>query len=398
MKILQVNCVYNKGSTGKIVYDIHTELVKNNVESVVCYGRGDKVNQPNVYKTCGELYSKANILFSRATGLMYGGLGCSTNRLIKIIKREKPTIVHLHCINGYFVNIYSIVTWLKKANIKTVLTLHAEFMYTANCGYSYECEKWKTGCGNCPRFKKETKSLFFDNTALSYKKMQKAFDGFDNLTVVSVSPWLMDRAKQSPILKDKNHKVVFNGLDTSVFYPRDVSELKVKHNIKDQRIVFFATPNFTNDKNNVKGGYYVLKLAQRFLGQNVLFFVAGPKTAEFEVPANMVLLGNVSNQEELAKYYSLADVTVLASRRETFSMVVAESLCCGTPVVGFKAGGPEQIAIAEFSTFVEHGDLDGMYNAVLTFLNGINVDAEKAQQLYSRSNMIANYIKVYKEV
>ncbi len=34
-------------------------------------------------------------------------------------------------------------------------------------------------------------------------------------------------------------------------------------------------------------------------------------------------------------------------------MVTAESLCCGTPVVGFTAGGPESIAIDAFSNFVE---------------------------------------------
>ena len=53
MKVLQVNCVYNNGSTGKIVFDIHNELKQHGFESVVCYGRGRKVTEPNVYKTCG---------------------------------------------------------------------------------------------------------------------------------------------------------------------------------------------------------------------------------------------------------------------------------------------------------------------------------------------------------
>lgn len=185
---------------------------------MVCYGRGKKVNEPNVYKTCGELYSKLNNLLSRFTGIMYGGCFFSTNRLISIIKKEKPDIVHLQCINGYFVNIYRLVNWLKKNNIKTVLTLHAEFMFTANCGHSFDCEGWKTNCGKCPKFKEETKSLLFDGTARSFKKMQKAFAGFkkENLIIVSVSPWLMERAKQSPILAGKQHTVVMNGLDTIV--------------------------------------------------------------------------------------------------------------------------------------------------------------------------------------
>ena len=49
--------------------------------------------------------------------------------------------------------------------------------------------------------------------------MKNAFDGFDDdLIVTSVSPWLMERAKQSPILEGKKHCVVFNGLDTNIFH------------------------------------------------------------------------------------------------------------------------------------------------------------------------------------
>lgn len=139
MKILQINNVYKKGSTGKITYDIHQELQRRGIESVVCYGRGQKVDEINVHKTCGEFYSKINNIWSRITGIMYGGCFFSTNRLISIVKKEKPDIVHLQCLNGYFVNIYRLINWLKKNKIKTVLTLHAEFMYTGGCGHSIGC-------------------------------------------------------------------------------------------------------------------------------------------------------------------------------------------------------------------------------------------------------------------
>ena len=126
MKILQVNCVYNNGSTGKIMHDVHMELVSAGHKSVVCYGRGADTSDENVIKLCSELYAKANNLLSRITGILYGGCLLSTSRLISLIKREKPDVVHLHCINGFFVNIYKLVSWLKNNKIKTVVTLHAE--------------------------------------------------------------------------------------------------------------------------------------------------------------------------------------------------------------------------------------------------------------------------------
>lgn len=401
MKVLQVNCVYKTGSTGKITADLHNAFKKNDIESVVCYGRGKRVNEPNVYKTCGELYSKLNNLLSRFTGIMYGGCFFSTNRLISIIKKEKPDIVHLQCINGYFVNIYRIVNWLKKNNIKTVLTLHAEFMFTANCGHSFDCEGWKTGCGKCPKFKAETKSLFFDGTARSFKKMQKAFEGFknENLIVASVSSWLMERAKQSPILAGKQHTVVMNGLDTGVFYPREVGAVKSELGIADEKIIFHVTPNFNNDPDYIKGGYYIIKLAEMLKGENVKIIAAGSYPENLKVPDNILLLGKVSDQNRLAELYSMADITVIASKRETFSMVCAESLCCGTPVAGFKAGGPEAISLDKYSRFVDYGDLKSLYTAVNDLLrearNGEKISKD-ASAAYGSRVMSENYINIYR--
>lgn len=401
MKILQVNCVYRKGSTGKIVYDIHTELQRQGIESVVCYGRGEHVDEPHVYKVCPEWYSKLNNLWSRITGVMYGGLWLSTRRLMRITEREKPDIVHLHCINGYFVNIYRIVAYLNRHNIKTVLSLHAEFMHTANCGYAFECERWKTGCGHCPRFRKETKSLFVDGTHRSWLLMRRAFEGFgDRLIVTSVSPWLEGRAKQSPILADAKHVTVLNGLDTTVFHLYDKAECRKAFNIPlDRKLVFHATASFSTDRGSIKGGWYVCELARMM--PDVLFVVAGPHADGVSVPKNMMLLGRIADQNDLARLYASADATVLASKRETFSMVTAESLCCGTPVVGFKAGAPEEIALREYSQFVEYGDVavcrDALYGCMSKEWNHSSIESE-AHAKYSREVMTREYIKVYKSM
>lgn len=406
MKILQVNCVYNQGSTGKITHAIHVQLLRNGFQSAVCYGRGMVTTEPNIYKICSEIYAKINKLISKFTGIMYGGCFFSTQKLIHIIKRESPDVVHIQCINGNFVNIYKLISWLKENEIKTVLTLHAEFMYTGGCSYSIDCNQWSTqeGCGysKCPRWRVVTGSIFANRTRDMWLKMKRAFDGFENnLLIVSVSPWLYERAKQSTILKGFNHLIVLNGLNTDVFCRCEIGNIRKKYYEKSEKIIFHVTPKFDDNPDNIKGGYYLLKLAEKFKDCNVKFLVAGAYPENLCVPENIVLLGKISDQRELAVYYSNADITVLTSRRETFSMIVAESLCCGTPVVGFNAGAPEQIAISEFSCFSEFGNVDLLAENIKAMLDRkIDRDylASLAHDKYSQSNMYCKYVEIYKRM
>lgn len=401
MKILQVNCVYGVGSTGKLTAEIHTELIRQGMESVVCYGRGAKMEEPGLHKTCGEFYSKANQVLARVRGQLYGGCLLSTRRLISVIEKEKPDVVHLQCINGFFVNIARLLEWLKENRVKTVLTLHAEFMYTANCGHARECERWKSGCGKCPQLRTDIRSFCLDGTHASWKKMARAFQGFtENLRVVSVSPWLMERAKQSPFLADKKHSVVMNGLDVNVFCPRETGELRAQYDA-ETKIVLFVTTYLTDSPSDLKGGRYVIELARKLEQSNVRILVLGNFEGKLDLPPNMAALGRVEDQALLAGYYSMADASILTSKRETFSMVTAESLCCGTPVVGFEAGGPESIALPEFSRFVPEGDVEALREALLAMLER-PIDRERlaaeARECYSSERMAREYIRIYREL
>lgn len=391
MKILQVNCVYNNGSTGKIVYDIHKGIQENGMESIVCYGRGRRVNEPNVHKTSSEILAKFNALRARITGLQYNGSLIATNKLKRCIRNEEPDIVHLHCINGYFVNIYSLLKFLNKNKIKTILTLHAEFMHTGSCGYAHECNKWMTGCGNCPQLRSATKSYLFDRTHIAWEKMRREFEGFNSLQIVSVSQWLENRAKKSPIMQAHNFNVVGNGIDTKgTFYPTEFQYLKEKHRLKDEKILLYVTASFSLREDDVKGGRYIVDLAERLKDENIKIMIIGGRDLSLVLPKNIINVGRTNDQKELASYYSMADLTVLTSKRETFSMVCAESLSCGTPIVGFKAGAPETIALPDYSEFVEYGDTDSLEQSVREWItrkdrltDGL---ARMAGEIYSKKN------------
>ena len=191
---------------------------------------------------------------------------------------------------------------------------------------------------------------------------------------------------------------MLNGLETSVFHYTDPNSLRKKHGLTDEKIIFHATPNFNLDPNHIKGGYYVNTLAEQLADQNVKVIIAGPYPENIQVADNVILLGSVSDQAVLAQYYSLADVTLLASKKETFSMVTAESLACGTPVVGFQAGGPEQIAIPEYSRFVPYGELDSFINATKQMLskktNKTDI-SEQGMEKYAKEKMTEDYYAVY---
>ena len=405
MRILLVNVLASSGSTGKITTDIHHTLLSKGYESLVCYGAGaDVPEEKGYYRVCSNRERHISTLLQRAHGVAYGYYALKgTKRLIKKIQEYKPDVVHLQCINGCIVDIYKLLRFLGVNSIKTVVTLHAEFMYTGMCGHAYDCMKFTepNGCHHCPLYKKELHSIV-DNTHLSWKKMKDAFSSFnpENLILTSVSPWVKSRASMSPIVKGFRNEVVLNGLEQDVFKIVSLSE-KVSHAfLKDKKLILFVGAKFNQERGNVKGGWHFVELAKR-MPQHQFCIVASTYSDVENLPSNIIFWGRTNGQKELAELYNRADVTVLTSRRETFSMVTAESLCCGTPVVGFKAGGPESIAIPEYSTFVEHGNIDALQTAVEDYLDS-DFDPERishdAHQVYSKERMTESFIRVYKQL
>lgn len=400
MKVLQINCVYRKGSTGKITADIHEELLRQGVESVVCYGRGTVIEEPHVYKTCGELESKANNLLTRFSGIMYGGLSAATKRLISVIEAEQPDIVHLQCINGYFVNIYRLIQWLKEHRIKTVVTLHAEFMHTANCGYALDCQRWKTGCGNCPQLKQETGSFFRDGTHDSWRRMKTAFAGFDTAIVVGVSQWITDQASQSPIMEDMSFTCIHNGIFLDNFHPNGTLDedmaLREKYHIPfEKHIVLHVTPDFHSP---LKGGEMFRSLAER-LPENYAAVVVGTGG---DLSPRITAIPFTNNQKELAGLYRMADIMVSTSRSDNYPTVCLEANCCGTPVVGFDVGGVSETIGDGMGQVVPAFDEGALYQAVMDWSNRkaeIPAELIAARRAYcDRKRMANDYLALYRQM
>lgn len=401
MKVMQVNCT-NRGSVGKIMNTIGSALSEHGDTSILCYSLGDETDpQQNRYKVAGWLEPRIHDRVVRFTAIPYGFAPVATQRLIQRIRVEKPDIVHLHCPNSTM-NVYRLLRWLQKHKIPVVLTNHCEMFYTGNCAYSFDCEGWMDGCKNCKHSKDYCRSFLFNRTDTAWNHMYHALHGFEKIAITSVSEWVYHRSSVAPITGRYPNVLIENAIDTSVYFPRIVnaSALKKQFGIpENKKMVLFVTAKFNLNPSDIKGGYYLVELAKQMIGEDLLFVVVGSREKTAGLPQNIVDIGRVENEDKLSELYSIADLSLVLSKKETFSMPCAESQCCGTPIVGFRAGGPESISIPAYAEFCEYGNLEAVQELILKWVdrkekNSIQI-ATEAHAKFNEKRMTEQYRNIY---
>ncbi len=400
MRVLLIDVNYKNSSTGKIVYDLARWLIADNHSAKVLFGRGKRSDDGVGIKIASALEVYFHALLTRLTGLTGFFSFFATRKIIREIDKFKPDVVHLHELHGYYINFGRLIQYLKCKNTPVVWTFHCEFAYTGKCGYAYGCEKWKTSCHNCPQLKEYPASMYFDFTNQMHHWKKKDFYEFTNLVITTPSYWLADRVRQS-FLKDRDIRVVYNGIDVdSIFRLTDGRDLLAKYGLENKKIALAVAPDIMSER---KGGQWILDLAQRF-DDSYRFIMVGVSGRIENLPSNVVAISRTNNQTELAKFYSIADVLLLTSQKETFSLVVAESLACGTPVIGFDSGAPVEVAPAGYGYFVPYGKLDLLAQAVDDFFTGnlkMNHDSDCREfsfQKYSNRTMYKDFLNIYDEI
>lgn len=399
MRILQINVTCRKGSTGKIAWDLCTAYNQQGHTAVVCYGRDDAgVSAPEAIRIAQNNEVRMHALKTRVTGDVGHGSSRATARLLTYLESFQPDVVHLHNIHGYYVDAYRLLEYLKVEKLPTVLTMHDEWIFTGKCGYSYDCERWQTGCGQCPQLRVYPKSLLLDRSRQEFNKKRELFDGFDRLILAPVANWLGEKAASSPILGGHQFCTVYNGIDLSVFHPSDDGRLRQHHGLEERSVLLHVTPNFDDPR---KGGRYVLELAQRMEKDGVVVIIIGLRDRAITLPSNVIALSRTEDQAELAQYYAMANLFLLTSEMECLPTVALESVCCGTPVVGFDRGGAREAAPDGYGHFVSFGDIDRLENVVRAILNGQEPLAtpegciQYGRSQYARERMSERYLELY---
>ena len=360
MKIALIDVNYNYGSTGKIVASLDVGLNKKGHKTEVYFARNGISNKSNVVKISSNFEIIFHAACTRLTGLTDQFSYFSTKKLIRHLEDFKPDVVHLHDIHGYSLNIYTLIKYLKTKLIPTTWTFHSDYMYTGKCGMSGACDKWKTECNNCPQLYDYPKSFFFDFSRHLFNKKKNIFKDFNLLHLVAPSKWLADRMSQS-IIKDKKISIISNGIDLNNFSIKKKNNLKLNLGIKDKDFVVLSIIS----SNPIKGSKWIFELAERNIKKNIIFVLLETKSKFYKNIKNIkniIIIPYVTDQKLLSYYYSMADIFLITSQIETFSMPCVESLASGTPVIGFKNGAAEQVALENYGKFVDYGDLNALHD------------------------------------
>lgn len=398
VKVLLIDVNYGESSTGKIVQDLHEALLAHGDEPAVCYGRGEDRSDPSrkILKFGLDWETRLHAGLTRLTGYTGRFSPRSTRRLVRYIDEFNPDIIHIHELHAYFVDIVYLLEHIASKGIPVVWTFHCEFMYTGKCGHAYECEGWLRGCGSCPHLSDYVATLWFDHTHEMLKEKQRVLEKL-NLSIVCPSEWLATRVRQS-FLGDRDIQVVHNGIDARIFYPRDADDLRSELGIKaGERIALAVAPNLMDIR---KGGQWFLQLAKKNEEKNIKFIMVGVSegTEPDDVGKNVIVKGLISDKNLLAKYYSIADVFVICSKRENYPTTSIEAQACGTPVIGFNTGGTrDTVAPSMRQYLVTYEDLDALNNALEEILSLVGSGWVPDVASLTSAEMCSVYIGIYEK-
>lgn len=404
-KLLQINITSNWGSTGKIVEQIGLCAMAQGWDSYVAFGR---YSNPSKSKTI-KVGTKLDTYLHYGEQRIFDNEGlCSQNatkKLIKQIKEIKPDIVQLHNIHDHYLNYQLLFEYLNNTNIKVVWTFHDCWAMTGHCFHfvTAGCERWKTGCHDCPLRDSYPKTLL-DRSKKNWELKRTLFSNNKNLTIAACSHWIAGFVKES-FLEDKRVEVLHNGVDLKTFIP--------KQRTKSSKIKILAVSSVWYKEKGELDIYKLRKLLP--LDDYEITMVGLSPEQNKKLPEGIVGIERTQNVQELVQLYADADVLINPTYHDTFPTVNLEALACGTPVITYRTGGSpeaivegdesvgvnEKMQICPTGIVVEQGNVEVLAEAIMWIKNHpipLENCRKRAEQHFDKDKCFEKYIELYEEL
>ena len=411
MNILQINTSDSRGGAAKDTYRFKKRLEELGYKTSLFVGykfSSDEniflINPRNKFlKITSKIikrnlrgYVRRKISYFKANDID----GFDIDRLFGSKAYKKADVIHLCNLHGDYFNLKAIEKISQEKPV--VWTLHDLWAITGHCAHPFDCEKWKTECQNCP-YLNTYPAVLWDNTKYLWNKKAEIYNN-SKLNIVANSLWTKEKVEKS-ILKNHSIRLIYNGVDVKIFKPYDKKEIRQKLGFPiDKKIILFSA--IGGEKNLFKGWQFIEKTLEHYKNDKDILFlsIGGKKEGQFN---NIRYIKYIDDDSLLAQYYSASDIFLYPSLADTFGLVAAESLSCGTPVVTFNTGGiPELVFHKKNGYIAKYKDFDDLINGI-EYIFGLNETkiketskncVKRMKENFTLDKMTEEYLKLYKEI
>lgn len=204
--------------------------------------------------------------------------------------------------------------------------------------------------------------------------------GIDRSDIVTTVSDALKAETYERIETTKPIETIYNFVDEDVFHPVDGSKLKKEFGIREDERVLIHISNFRKIK-NIPDVIDAFMKVREAMPAKLLLVGDGPekhrvmdKVKTMPYKNDVLFLGK---QENIAELFSISDLKLLLSEKESFGLVLLEAMACGVPGIGTNIGGiPEVIEHGTNGYLVELGDVDAVAHYAIELLS----DEEKLVQ------------------
>jgi glycosyltransferase involved in cell wall biosynthesis len=351
LKIVQIQ--YSTTSGGSSALRLQKAFIQHGISSLIVSLLKDKHPLEGITylkkreRLVAKIGNKMSSILTKQGNKDYGlfSIPVFGNDISKKPAIKSADIIYVHWVQNGFLSINNIEK-IAKLNKPVIFIMHDMWSITGGCHYSFDCEKYTSGCKDCPVFSQTPKNTL---AAIEFSKKLKVFSKYQNLYFVSPSKWLYNCAKQSLLTRDKPVFYIPNILDTTVFKPMDKAIAKHILNIEnDKRVIAFGAVSI----DSTRKGWPYLQKALEILKHNddfdkVIILIFGSDynmDVANAIPFETKFMGYLNDEYSTSLAYNASDVFIVPSLADNQPTTVQESLSCGTPVVGFNIGGiPDMI-------------------------------------------------------
>lgn len=299
--------------------------------------------------------------FSRK-GLFSVSTANSGFNLVSLQEVRDADIIHLHWVNQGLLSIKDIEQLIATKK-PIVITTHDMWYSTAICHYAGTCNKQSEGCRNCPQL---SASATIDLAEKVWKQKKGLYK--DNVTFVAISQWTEQCLEKSLLTSSVKRVVIPNAVDDTSFFEHDRMEIRHKLGIKqDDVAIAFGAAKLNAPIKGADMLFDAIRLSNIKERLVLILFGNIKNDSDFlsKIPCRYIYVGSIDSKKKEAEIYSAADFTAVPSHYETFSLVVAESMLCGTPAIAFdNSATAEHIIHKETGYAVRYPDIEDLKTGI----------------------------------